>query len=75
MPPRYMMMPLYLGDKRCFVLIVREKYHQEKLLMEPNISVQLTMATGFTVELLISFPPPAKKKKPTLHTCLEKAFT
>lgn len=56
-------MLLYLGDKQRLVLIVKEKYHQEKPLRELNISVQLTMATGFTVELLISFPPPAKKKK------------
>lgn len=70
-----MIMLLYLGDKQSLVLIVREKYHQEKLLRELNISVQLTMATGFTVELLILFPPLAKKKKMTLHTCLKKAFT
>lgn len=36
--------------------------NQMKRPRELNISVQLTMATGFAVELLISFSPPAKKK-------------
>lgn len=67
-----MIMLLYLGDERSFVLIVREKYHQEKVLRKLSISVQLTMATGFTAQLLISFLPAAKKKNQHFKKLLPK---